>query len=129
DESRTSSINSKKEETLTKPQKEKKDSSTDSLEDNHKIQAFRRELEEIALKHLGTVPKNNTTNTSSVNTGSQTINTGRLAHDHIYEEPSPVHHHFSPPQEQAPNQMPMDDLLQAILLILDVLDRGLTPHS
>ncbi|GJX65840.1 putative ribonuclease H-like domain-containing protein [Tanacetum coccineum] len=59
DESRTSSTNSKKEETLTEPQKEKKDSSTDSLEDNPKIQAFRRELEEIALKHLGTVPENN----------------------------------------------------------------------
>ncbi|GJU14144.1 putative ribonuclease H-like domain-containing protein [Tanacetum coccineum] len=78
DESRTSSTNSKKEETLTEPQKEKKDSSTDSLEDNPKIQAFRRELEEIALKHLGTVPKNNTTSTPSVNTGSQTVNTGRL---------------------------------------------------
>ncbi|GJS56016.1 putative ribonuclease H-like domain-containing protein [Tanacetum coccineum] len=78
DESRTSSTNSKKEETLTEPQKEKKDSSTDSLEDNPKIQAFRRELEEIALKHLGTVPENNTTSTPSVNTGSQTVNTGRL---------------------------------------------------
>ncbi|GJX93105.1 putative ribonuclease H-like domain-containing protein [Tanacetum coccineum] len=53
----------------------KKDSSTDSLEDNPKIQAFRRELEEIALKHLGTVPENNTTSTPSVNTGSQTVNT------------------------------------------------------
>ncbi|GJW18103.1 hypothetical protein Tco_0025539 [Tanacetum coccineum] len=37
DESRKSSTNSKKEETLTEPQKEKKDSSTDSLEDNPKI--------------------------------------------------------------------------------------------
>ncbi|GKF47833.1 hypothetical protein Tco_0141084 [Tanacetum coccineum] len=80
-ESRTSSINSKKEETLTEPQKEKKDSSIDTLEDNPKIQAFRRELEEIALKHLGTVPENNTTNTPSVNTGSHTVNTGRLEHD------------------------------------------------
>ncbi|GJS06080.1 putative ribonuclease H-like domain-containing protein [Tanacetum coccineum] len=70
DESRTSSTNSKKE-----------DSSTDSLEDNPKIQAFRRELEEIALKHLGTVPENNTTSTPSVNTGSHTVNTGRLDHD------------------------------------------------
>ncbi|GJT98012.1 putative ribonuclease H-like domain-containing protein [Tanacetum coccineum] len=51
-----------------------KDSSTDPLEDNPKIQAFRRELEEIALKHLGTVPENNTTSTPSVNTG-------RLDHD------------------------------------------------
>ncbi|GJU79878.1 putative ribonuclease H-like domain-containing protein [Tanacetum coccineum] len=81
DESRTTSTNSKTEETLTEPQKEKKDSSTDSLEDNPKIQAFRRELEEIALKHLGTVPENNTTSTPSVNTGSQTVNTGRLDHD------------------------------------------------
>ncbi|GJV40178.1 hypothetical protein Tco_1418618 [Tanacetum coccineum] len=58
-----------------------KDSSIDPLEDNHKIQAFRRELEEISLKHLGKVPKNNTTSTHSVNTGSQTVNTGRLDHD------------------------------------------------
>ncbi|GJV58448.1 hypothetical protein Tco_1459453 [Tanacetum coccineum] len=34
--------------------------------------------------------------------------------EHIYEEPSPVHQHFSPPHEQAPSQMPMDDLLQAV---------------
>ncbi|GJS08292.1 ribonuclease H-like domain-containing protein [Tanacetum coccineum] len=54
DESRTTSTNSKKEETLTEPQKEKKDSSTDSLEDNPKIQ---------------------------VNTGSQTVNPGSLDHD------------------------------------------------
>ncbi|GJR95997.1 hypothetical protein Tco_0268171 [Tanacetum coccineum] len=81
DESRTSSTNSKKEETLTEPQKEMKDSSTDPLEDNPKIQAFRRELEEIALKHLGTVPENNTTSIPSVNTGSQIVNTGRLDHD------------------------------------------------
>ncbi|GJR73578.1 ribonuclease H-like domain-containing protein [Tanacetum coccineum] len=76
DESRTTSTNSKTEETLTEPQKEMKDSST-----NPKIQAFRRELEEIALKHLGNVPENNTTSTPSVNTGSKTVNTGRLDHD------------------------------------------------
>ncbi|GKG53776.1 hypothetical protein Tco_0555176, partial [Tanacetum coccineum] len=69
------------EETLTEPQKEIKDSSIDPLEDNPKIQAFRRELEEIALKHLGRVPENNTTSTHSVNTSSQTVNTGRLDHD------------------------------------------------
>ncbi|GKD61607.1 ribonuclease H-like domain-containing protein, partial [Tanacetum coccineum] len=78
-ESRKSSTHSKKEETLTEPQKEKKDSSTDSLEDNPKIQAFRRELEEIALKHLGSVPENNTTSTTSVNTGSD--NTGSFDND------------------------------------------------
>ncbi|GKB39457.1 hypothetical protein Tco_0884399, partial [Tanacetum coccineum] len=75
DVSRTSSKNSKIEETLTEPQIELKDSSIDSLEDNSKIQAFRRELEDIALKHLGT------TSTPSVNTGSQPVNTGRLDHD------------------------------------------------
>ncbi|GJZ89672.1 putative ribonuclease H-like domain-containing protein, partial [Tanacetum coccineum] len=48
---------------------------------NPKIQAFRRELKEIALKNLGKVPENNTTSTPSVNTGSQTVNIGRLDHD------------------------------------------------
>ncbi|GJZ10219.1 putative ribonuclease H-like domain-containing protein [Tanacetum coccineum] len=80
-ESRTSSKNSKKEEILTEPQQEKKASSTDTSEDNPKILAFRRELEEIALKHLGTVSENNSTSTPSVNTGSQTVNTGRLDPD------------------------------------------------
>ncbi|GKF22417.1 putative ribonuclease H-like domain-containing protein, partial [Tanacetum coccineum] len=63
DESRTSSTISKQEETLIEPQKAMKDSST-----NPKIQAFRKELEEIALKHLGEAPENNTTSTPSVNT-------------------------------------------------------------
>ncbi|GKC96249.1 hypothetical protein Tco_1161691, partial [Tanacetum coccineum] len=38
-------------------------------------QAFRRELEEIALKHLGKVSENTTTSTTSVNTGSELVNT------------------------------------------------------
>ncbi|GJW90331.1 putative ribonuclease H-like domain-containing protein [Tanacetum coccineum] len=80
-ESRTSSTKSKKEKILTDPQQKEKVFSTDTLEDNPKIQAFRRELEQIALKHLGTVPENNSTSTPSVNTGSQTVNTGRLDHD------------------------------------------------
>ncbi|GJR38816.1 putative ribonuclease H-like domain-containing protein [Tanacetum coccineum] len=54
-----SSTTSKKEEILTEPQHEKEASSTDTSEDNPKILAFRRELEEIALKNLGTVPENN----------------------------------------------------------------------
>ncbi|GJS80988.1 putative ribonuclease H-like domain-containing protein [Tanacetum coccineum] len=49
--------------------------------DNIWIQAFRRELEEIALKHLGTVPENNTTSPSSVNTSSHTVNTGGMKLD------------------------------------------------
>ncbi|GKD94489.1 putative ribonuclease H-like domain-containing protein [Tanacetum coccineum] len=52
DVSRTSSKNSKKEETLTEPQIELKDSSIDSLEDNSKIQAFRRELELLQKGNL-----------------------------------------------------------------------------
>ncbi|GJV19866.1 putative reverse transcriptase domain-containing protein [Tanacetum coccineum] len=54
-----SSTTSKKEEILTEPQHEKEASSTDTSEDNPKILAFRRELEEIALMNLGTVPENN----------------------------------------------------------------------
>ncbi|GKB48762.1 putative ribonuclease H-like domain-containing protein [Tanacetum coccineum] len=75
-ETRKSSTHSKKEEILTEPQQEKEASSTDTSEDNPKILAFRRELEEIALKHLGTVSENNSTNTPSVNSGSEPINTG-----------------------------------------------------
>ncbi|GJT88011.1 putative ribonuclease H-like domain-containing protein [Tanacetum coccineum] len=54
---------------------EKKASSTDTSEDNPKILAFRRELEEIALNHLGKISKNSTTGTNSVNTGSKPVNT------------------------------------------------------
>ncbi|GJY27435.1 putative ribonuclease H-like domain-containing protein [Tanacetum coccineum] len=80
-ESRKSSTNSKKEEILTELQQEKKASSTDTSEDNPKIQAFRRELEEIALKHLGKVFKNTTTSTTSVNTGNEPVNTGSFDDD------------------------------------------------
>ncbi|GJV75550.1 hypothetical protein Tco_1507134 [Tanacetum coccineum] len=72
-ESRTSSTNSKKQ--------ENKASSTDTSEDNPKILALRRELEEIALKHLGTVSENNSTSTPSVNTGSESVNIGRFDPD------------------------------------------------
>ncbi|GJR73579.1 hypothetical protein Tco_0085944 [Tanacetum coccineum] len=66
---------------LTELQQEKKASSTDTSEDNPKIQAFRRELEEIALKHLGKVSENTTTSTTSVNTGSEPVNTGSFDPD------------------------------------------------
>ncbi|GJU60247.1 hypothetical protein Tco_1238013 [Tanacetum coccineum] len=42
--------------------------------------------------------------------------------EHIYEEPSPVHQHFSPPQEQASSQMSMDDLLQAVPELISRID-------
>ncbi|GJT94119.1 hypothetical protein Tco_1082964 [Tanacetum coccineum] len=37
-----------------------------------------------------------------------------LLHSQYYEEQSPVHHHFSPSQAQAPSHMPTDDLLQTV---------------
>ncbi|GJW78934.1 hypothetical protein Tco_0140616 [Tanacetum coccineum] len=61
-------------------------SSTDTSEDNPKILAFRRELEEIALKHLGNVSENTTTSTPSVNTGSEPVNTGSFDPD---DSPTP----------------------------------------
>ncbi|GJX49190.1 hypothetical protein Tco_0276035 [Tanacetum coccineum] len=42
--------------------------------------------------------------------------------EYIYEEQSPVHHHFSPSQEQAPSHMPMDDLLQAVPKLISRID-------
>ncbi|GJW83128.1 ribonuclease H-like domain-containing protein [Tanacetum coccineum] len=80
-ETRKSSTNSKKEEIFTEPQQEKEASSTGTSEDNPKILAFRRELEAIAQKHLGTVPENNSTSTLSVNSGSEPVNTGKLDPD------------------------------------------------
>ncbi|GJU28119.1 putative ribonuclease H-like domain-containing protein [Tanacetum coccineum] len=77
-ETRKSSTNSKKKEILSEPQQEKEASSTGTLEGTPKILAFRRELEAIAQKHLGTVPENNT---SSVNSGSEPVNTGELDPD------------------------------------------------
>ncbi|GJV71213.1 ribonuclease H-like domain-containing protein [Tanacetum coccineum] len=52
-------------------QQRKVASSTGTSEDNPKILAFRRELEAIAEKHLGTVPENNSTNIPLVNFGSE----------------------------------------------------------
>ncbi|GKE04737.1 putative ribonuclease H-like domain-containing protein [Tanacetum coccineum] len=66
---------------IAEPQQEKEASSTDTSEDNPKILAFRRELEKIALKHLGKVSKNNSTNTLSFNYGSDPVNTGELDPD------------------------------------------------
>ncbi|GJR49586.1 ribonuclease H-like domain-containing protein, partial [Tanacetum coccineum] len=43
--------------------------------------AFRRELEEIALKHLGKVFENTSTSTPLVNTGSESVNTGSFDPD------------------------------------------------
>ncbi|GKD86655.1 hypothetical protein Tco_1357809, partial [Tanacetum coccineum] len=71
---RKSSTNSKAEEFVTelqnlKPQ-EKEAYSTAISEDTPKILAFRKELDELAQKHLREVPKNKATSTDSVNSGS-----------------------------------------------------------
>ncbi|GJX51787.1 hypothetical protein Tco_0278632 [Tanacetum coccineum] len=49
-------------------------------------------------------------------------NTEPTPFEHIYEEPSPVHQHFSPPHEQAQGQMAMDDLLQAVPKLISRID-------
>ncbi|GJW90651.1 hypothetical protein Tco_0168204 [Tanacetum coccineum] len=42
--------------------------------------------------------------------------------EHINEEQSPVHHHFSPSQAQAPSYMPTDDLLQTVPKLISRID-------
>ncbi|GJT08675.1 hypothetical protein Tco_0843137 [Tanacetum coccineum] len=42
--------------------------------------------------------------------------------EHIYEEQSPIHHHFSPPQKHAPSQMPRDDLLHKVPKLISRID-------
>ncbi|GJY14722.1 hypothetical protein Tco_0385144, partial [Tanacetum coccineum] len=39
-----------------------------------------------------------------------------------FEEPSPAHQHFSPPQEHAQGQMPMDDLLKVVPQLMTKID-------
>ncbi|GJR03722.1 hypothetical protein Tco_0526706 [Tanacetum coccineum] len=41
---------------------------------------------------------------------------------HTFEEPSPAHQHFSPPQEQAQGQMTVDDLLQVVPQLMSRID-------
>ncbi|GJV58773.1 putative ribonuclease H-like domain-containing protein, partial [Tanacetum coccineum] len=82
---RKSSTNSKAEEFLTELQnlktQEKEAYSTGILVDTPEILAFRRELDELALKHLREVPKNKATSTTSVNSGSGPINTQHADQD------------------------------------------------
>ncbi|GJR74043.1 ribonuclease H-like domain-containing protein [Tanacetum coccineum] len=76
---RKSSTNSKAEEFFTELQnlktQEKEAYSTGISEDTPEILAFRREFDELTLKHLSEVPKNKATSTSSVNSGSGPVNT------------------------------------------------------
>ncbi|GJR24231.1 ribonuclease H-like domain-containing protein [Tanacetum coccineum] len=71
---RKSSISSKAQEFLTELQnlktQEKEAYSTGISEDTPEILAFRRELDDLAQKHLREVPKNKATSTNLVNSGS-----------------------------------------------------------
>ncbi|GJU09914.1 putative ribonuclease H-like domain-containing protein [Tanacetum coccineum] len=51
---------------------------------------------------------------ASIPTPTPILETEPAPFEHTFEEPSPVHQHFSPPQEQAHGQMTMDDLLQVV---------------
>ncbi|GJY80148.1 putative ribonuclease H-like domain-containing protein [Tanacetum coccineum] len=82
---RKSSTNSKAEEFLTELQnlktQEKEAYPTGISEDTPEILAFRRELDELAQKHLREVPKNKATSTTSVNSGSGPVNTQHADQD------------------------------------------------
>ncbi|GJZ95907.1 putative ribonuclease H-like domain-containing protein [Tanacetum coccineum] len=82
---RKSSTNSKAEEFVTELQnlktQEKEAYSTGILVDTPEILAFRRELDELAQKHLREVPKNKATSTNSVNSGSGLANTQHADQD------------------------------------------------
>ncbi|GKC23990.1 hypothetical protein Tco_1026140, partial [Tanacetum coccineum] len=143
-ELRISSKNSKKEEILTEPQQAKKVSSTDTLEDNPTILAFRKELEEIVLKHLGKVSENTSTSTPSVNIGSAPVNTGsfdpddspmpeleifhksetRIFDEVSYDEEGVITDFNSLPTkiEHAQEQMFVDDLLQLVPQLMTRVD-------
>ncbi|GKF59246.1 hypothetical protein Tco_0176032, partial [Tanacetum coccineum] len=76
---RKSSTNLKEEKFLTELQnlqtQEKEAYSTGISEDTPEILAFKRDLDELAQKHLREVPKNKATNTNSINFGSGQDNT------------------------------------------------------
>ncbi|GJR99645.1 putative ribonuclease H-like domain-containing protein [Tanacetum coccineum] len=82
---RKSSTNSKAEEFLTELQnlktQEKAAYSTGISEDTPEILAFRRELDELAPKHLREVPKNKATSTTSVNSSSGQVITQHADQD------------------------------------------------
>ncbi|GJU91626.1 putative ribonuclease H-like domain-containing protein [Tanacetum coccineum] len=82
---RKSSTNSKAEEFLTELQnlkiQEKEAYSTGISKDTPEILAFRRELDKLAPKHLREVPKNKATSTTSVNSGSGSVNSQHTGQD------------------------------------------------
>ncbi|GJV91016.1 putative ribonuclease H-like domain-containing protein [Tanacetum coccineum] len=82
---RKSSTNSKEEKFLTELQnlqtQEKEAFSTGISEDTPEILAFRRDLDQLAQKHLREVTTDKATSTNSVNSGSEPVNTQPAAQD------------------------------------------------
>ncbi|GJR41628.1 putative ribonuclease H-like domain-containing protein [Tanacetum coccineum] len=82
---RKSSTNSKEEKFLTKLQnlqtQEKEAFSTGISEDTPEILAFRRDLDQLAQKHLREVTTDKATSTNSVNSGSELANTQPIDQD------------------------------------------------
>ncbi|GJS14698.1 putative ribonuclease H-like domain-containing protein [Tanacetum coccineum] len=82
---RKSSTNSKAEEFFTELQnlktQEKEAYSTGISEDTPEILGFRRELDELAPKHLSKVSKNKATSTTLVNSGNGPVNTQHADQD------------------------------------------------
>lgn len=87
----------KKKETVLKPQAQEKEASPTYVSDE--IQAFRKELDALAKKHLGAVPENKPTNTSSVNTGSEPDKIDSSDHDIFDDEVMPELEIFHEPNE------------------------------
>ncbi|GJS01166.1 putative ribonuclease H-like domain-containing protein [Tanacetum coccineum] len=107
---RMSSTNSKAEEFLTELQnlktQEKEAYSTGISEDTPEIQAFRKELDELAQKHLREVPKNKATSTNSVNSGSGRDNPQPTDQD---DSDMPELTIFNKPQKVIFNEASYDD--------------------
>ncbi|GJS99848.1 hypothetical protein Tco_0821018 [Tanacetum coccineum] len=59
---------------------------------------------------------------ASIPTPSPIPETEPAPFEHTFEEPSLIHQHFSPPQEQAHGQMTMDDLLQVVPQLISRID-------
>ncbi|GKB02258.1 hypothetical protein Tco_0830347 [Tanacetum coccineum] len=73
-------------------------------------------------EHAAVAPSQPSSSSPQAPTPPPTPETEPTLDEHIYEEQSPVHHHFSPPQEQAPSQMPMDDLLHEVPKLISRID-------
>ncbi|GJZ31724.1 hypothetical protein Tco_0576771 [Tanacetum coccineum] len=105
-----SSTNSKEEKSLTELQnlqtQEKEAFSTSILEDTPEILAFRRDLDQLAQKHLREATTDITTSTNSVNSGSEPANTQPVDQD---DSDMPELTIFNKPQKGIFNEASYDE--------------------